>query len=187
MRPIMILAAAALGGLLAASSTSNAHALDYTFTDLNVPGSQPGSIGAFDGLTPNNLVQIAGSYIDSSGNFDGSLYMGGKYVTADAPDAIDTSIYGINDPRQVVGTASYSNGSSYDLIATIAILLLLLVAAGSSFAGRNARVVGRYVTGLAFLALFLTVGAVCAAIDGFLSLAGRAQVMRNSNFAPPSP
>ena len=42
MRPIMILAAAALGGLLAASSTSKAHAVGYTFTDLNVPGSQPG-------------------------------------------------------------------------------------------------------------------------------------------------
>ena len=187
MRPIMILAAAALGGLLAASSTSKAHAVGYTFTDLNVPGSQPGSAGAFDGLAINNLVQIAGSDIDSSGNFDGSLYMGGKYVTADAPDAIDTSIYGINDPGQVVGTASYSNGSSYDLIATIAILLLLLIAAGSSFAGWNAKVVGRYVIGLALLALFLTAGAVCAAIDGFRSLAGREQVTRNSYFAPPSP
>jgi len=184
---LMILAAAALGGLIAASSTSKAHALGYTFTDLNVLDSQPGSTGTFDGLAINNLVQIAGSYIDSSGNFDGSLYMGGKYVTADAPDAIDTSIYGINDPGQAVGTASYSNGSSYDLIATIAILLLLLIAAGSSFAGWNARVVGRYVIGLALLALFLTVGAVSAAIDGFRSLAGRAQVTRNGYFAPPSP
>jgi hypothetical protein len=182
MRAIMILAAAALGGLLAASSTSKTHALGYTFTELNVPGSQPGSTWAFD-----NLAQIAGSYIDSSGNFDGFLYTGGKYVTADTPSAIDTSIYGINDRGQLVGTASDSNGSSYDLIATIAILLLLLIAAGSSFAGWNARVVGRYVIGLALLALFLTVGAVCAAIDGFRSLAGRAQVTRNSYFAPPSP
>jgi len=141
MRPIVILAAAALVGLLAASSTSKGYALGYTFTDLNVPGSQPGSTGAFDGLAINNLGQIGGSYIDSSGNFDGSLYMGGKYVTADAADAIDTGIYGINDPGQVVGTASYSNGSSYNLIATIAILLLLLIAAGSSFAGSNARAV----------------------------------------------
>jgi hypothetical protein len=191
MRPTMILAAAALGGLLAAFSTSKAHALGYTFTDLNVAVSQPGSTGAFDGLAIANLGQIAGSYIDSSGNFDGSLYMGGKYVTADAPDAIDTSIYGINDPGQLVGTASDSNGSSYDLIATIAILLLLLIAAGSSFAGWKARDVGRYVIGLALLALFLTVGAVCAAIDGFRSLAGIAPSpplsARNSYFAPPSP
>jgi hypothetical protein len=178
MRPIMILAAAALGGLLAASSTSKAHALGYTFTDLNVPGSQPGSTGAFDGLAINNLGQIAGSYIDSSGNFDDPLYMGGKYVTADAPGAIDTSIYDMNDREQLVGTASYSYGSNYNLIATIAILLLLLIAAGSSFAGWNARVVGRYVSGFALLALFLTVGAVCAAIDGFRSLAGRAQFHR---------
>jgi hypothetical protein len=176
MRPIMILAAAALGGLLAASSTSKTHALGYTFTDLNVPGSQPGSTGAFDGLAINNLGQIAGSDIDSSGNFDGFLYAGGKYVTADAPGAIDTSIYGINDRGQLVGTASDSNGSSFDLIATIAILLLLLIAAGSSFAGWKARDVGRYVIAVALLALFLTVGAVCAAIDGFRSLAGRAQV-----------
>jgi hypothetical protein len=43
MRPTMILAAAALGGLLAASSTSRAYALGCTFTDIDVPGSQPGS------------------------------------------------------------------------------------------------------------------------------------------------
>ena len=71
MRSIMILAAGALGGLLAASSTSKAHALGYTFTDLNEQGSQPGSTGAFDGLTINNLAQIAGSYIDGSGSVVG--------------------------------------------------------------------------------------------------------------------
>jgi hypothetical protein len=41
----MILAAAALGGLLAASSTSKVHALGYTFTVINVPGSEPESAG----------------------------------------------------------------------------------------------------------------------------------------------
>lgn len=87
---LMMLAAAALGGLLAASSTSKAHALGYTFTDLNVPDSQPGSTGTFDGLAINNRVQIAGSYIDSSGNFDGSLYMGGKYVTAEGAGGRDS-------------------------------------------------------------------------------------------------
>jgi hypothetical protein len=39
----MILAAAALSGLLAASSTSCAYALGCTFTDIDVPGSQPRS------------------------------------------------------------------------------------------------------------------------------------------------
>jgi hypothetical protein len=41
MRPLMILAAAALGGLFAASSFSQAHAFGYSFTDIDVPGSQP--------------------------------------------------------------------------------------------------------------------------------------------------
>jgi hypothetical protein len=43
MRPIMILAAAALSGLIASSSTSSAHTLGCTFTDIDVPGSQTGS------------------------------------------------------------------------------------------------------------------------------------------------
>jgi hypothetical protein len=59
--------------------------------------------------------------------------------------------------------------------ATIAILLLP-IAAGSSFAGWKVAIVGRYVIGLALLALFLTVGAGCIAIVGFRSWAGRAQV-----------
>jgi hypothetical protein len=51
--------------------------------------------------------------------------------------------------------------------ATIGIpLLLLLIAAGSSFAGWKAAIIGRYVIGLALLALFLTVGAGCVAIVG---------------------
>jgi hypothetical protein len=43
----MILAAPALGGLLVASSTSRAHALGYTSTDINALGSAPGSAGVF--------------------------------------------------------------------------------------------------------------------------------------------
>ena len=42
MRKEMTIAAvAALGGLLAASSTSQANTVGYTFTDINVPGSSP--------------------------------------------------------------------------------------------------------------------------------------------------
>jgi probable HAF family extracellular repeat protein len=110
MRPIMILASAALGGLFAASSTSQAYAFGYTFTDLDVPGSQPYSTG-YVGLGINNLGQIAGSYTDSAGNSHGFLYTGGKYVTFDAPGAIETYAYGINDWGQIVGTSYYSNGS----------------------------------------------------------------------------
>ena len=54
--------------------------------------------------------------------------------------------------------------------ATIGIpLLLLLIAAGLSFTGRKAAIIRSYVIGFALLALFLTVGAVCVAIDGFRS------------------
>lgn len=118
-KDMMILAAAAaLGALLVASSASTAYALGYTFTDINVPGSQPGSTGAYDGLAINNLGQIAGSYVDNAGNYDGFLYTGGRYVTVDAPGAIDTNLYGINDFGQVLGTAGYSNGTSQNFIDT---------------------------------------------------------------------
>ena len=117
MRPILILASAALGGLFAASSTSQAYAFGYTFTDLNVPGSQPDSTGA-NGIGINNLGQIAGTYTDSAGNFDGFLYTGGKYVTVDAPGAIDTFVYGVNDWDQIVGVSQYSNGSAHVFLDT---------------------------------------------------------------------
>jgi uncharacterized membrane protein len=113
-----ILAAAAAVGSLLALSTSTADALGYTFTDINVPGSQPGSTGNFNGISINNLGQIAGTYIDSAGNFDGFLYTGGKYVTLNAPGATGTFLEGINDLGQVVGTAFYSNGTSQNFIDT---------------------------------------------------------------------
>jgi hypothetical protein len=115
MRPIAILAAATLGGLFAASSISQVHAFGYTFTDINVPGSQPDST---QGTGLNNWGQVAGTYTDSAGNFDGFLYTGGKYVTVDAPGAIDTFVYGVNDLGQIVGTSQYSNGSLYVFIDT---------------------------------------------------------------------
>jgi hypothetical protein len=63
----VIVAAAALGGLLAASSTSKVHALGYAFTVIKVPGSEPGSTG-FLGLGMNNLGQVVGTYIESAGS-----------------------------------------------------------------------------------------------------------------------
>ena len=62
----ILFAAAALGGILDASWASKAHALGYTFTDIDVPGSQPGTTGFF-GLSLNNLGQVVGSYVDSAG------------------------------------------------------------------------------------------------------------------------
>ena len=116
-KDMMIQAAAAvLGGLLGASSASTAYALSYAFTDIDVPGSQPGSTGFF-GLSLNNLGQVAGVYFDSMGNADGFVYAAGKYTTVDAPGAIDTYLWGINDRGQMVGTAVYSAGA-YNFIDT---------------------------------------------------------------------
>jgi probable HAF family extracellular repeat protein len=111
----ILVAAAAMGGLLIASSTSEAEAFGYTFTDINVPGSQPDST---QGTGLNNWGQVVGTYQDSAGNFDGFLYTGWKYVTVDAPRAMDTFVYGVNDSGQIVGTSQYSNGSLYVFIDT---------------------------------------------------------------------
>jgi hypothetical protein len=67
MRPTTILtAAAALGALLTSSPTAQAGVVGYTFTEIDVPGSQPGSTGAFD-LGINDLGQIVGDFTDNAG------------------------------------------------------------------------------------------------------------------------
>jgi probable HAF family extracellular repeat protein len=102
--------------LTAQASTSEAHAFGYTFTDINVPGSQPDSTDDF-GL--NNWGQVVGTYNDSAGNFDGFLYTGGKYVTVDAPGATDTFLYGINDLGQILGVSQNVNtGKIYVFLDT---------------------------------------------------------------------
>jgi probable HAF family extracellular repeat protein len=107
-----------LGGLFVASSTLEADAFGYTFTDLNVPGSQPDSTGT-GGVGLNNLGQIVGNYYDSVGNSEGFLYTGGKYVTIDEPGATDTYLYGINDFGQILGVSVYfSTGKSYVFLDT---------------------------------------------------------------------
>ena len=65
------------------------------------------------------------------------------------------------------------NESSYNFIATIAMLLLLLIAAFSSFAEWKAAIAGRYVIAIALLTLFLTVGAACA--GSLVSVHGQAE------------
>ncbi len=116
MRKGVTIFAVALGlnGALAAPS---AHALGYSFVDIDVPGSQAGSTGFF-GLSLNNLGQVVGSYEDSAGNENGFLYSGGKYIALNAPGASGTFLDGINDFGQVVGTAFYSNGSGFNFIDT---------------------------------------------------------------------
>jgi probable HAF family extracellular repeat protein len=114
--PSTAIITAVLAGLLATSSAAQASNIGYTFTDIDVPGSQPGSTGFFvPGI--NNLGQVVGTYVDNAGNADGFLYSGGRYVTVDAPGALDTYVYGINDFGQMVGTAIYSN-ADYNFIDT---------------------------------------------------------------------
>jgi hypothetical protein len=62
MRPIIILAVA-LGGLLAATSTSKTNTLGYTLTDINVPG-------AYVVLSTDNLRQVA-AQVWQEGGFPG--------------------------------------------------------------------------------------------------------------------
>jgi hypothetical protein len=59
----MIFATLRLGGLFAASSTSEAYAFGYTLTDINVVGSQPDST---DGVGLNDWGQVVGTYNDSA-------------------------------------------------------------------------------------------------------------------------
>src|SRR5579871_6728048 len=91
-----------LCGLLALAlslgATAPAHA-DYTFTSIDVPGSDNTSPGGV-----NSSGQIAGNY-NPSGTFPfrGFLYSNGTYTTFDVPNA-STSGTGINNAGQVVGS-----------------------------------------------------------------------------------
>jgi hypothetical protein len=64
MRPMMILAASALGALLVALSTSRADALGYTSTDINVLSTRKPAVFR---LSANNSGRSVGSYVDSTG------------------------------------------------------------------------------------------------------------------------
>jgi uncharacterized membrane protein len=99
MRQTMVLATAALGGLLAASPATQAGVV-YTFAEISPPG-QAFSSSVNYGL--NNLGQVVGAY-ETSAAVHGYIYTGGKYVTFDAPGASDTFLNGINDFGQIVGT-----------------------------------------------------------------------------------
>jgi hypothetical protein len=107
-------AAVALGALLALSAAAQAGVTGYTFTEINVPGSQPGSTGFF-GIGINDKGQIVGDYVDSAGQH-GFFYTNGQYSTIDAPGAIDTQALGINDRGQILGISCCSNGIAHVFI-----------------------------------------------------------------------
>jgi hypothetical protein len=56
----MIPRSGALGELLAKTSTSKAQALGYSYTDIDVPGSPPGTTGFFR-LGMNDHRQVVGT------------------------------------------------------------------------------------------------------------------------------
>jgi hypothetical protein len=107
MRAKMILAATALGGLLAASPAAQAHVLGYTFTEIYAPGAAPGTFVGTLNYGLNDFGQVVGGYQDNAGNFHGYTYTGGKYVTFDEPGAAgQTLLSGINDFGQIVGVGN---------------------------------------------------------------------------------
>jgi uncharacterized membrane protein len=105
MRPPTILSAAvAVGGLLAASSPAMAVPSGYTFTTIVVPGSLPGTTGAFD-LGINERGQIVGDFTDSAGTH-GFLDIGGNFTTINPPGDTFTTLFGINNRGQILGSSS---------------------------------------------------------------------------------
>jgi hypothetical protein len=90
------------GEELLLSSDSDAFFLHRgVYTSIEVPGA----VGtALNGI--NNHGDMAGTYIDSHGNFHGFLRSrSGRYATVDHPDdaALGTALYSINDRGQTTG------------------------------------------------------------------------------------
>jgi probable HAF family extracellular repeat protein len=66
----------------------------------------------------NDLGQIVGYYIDSSGTEHGFLYSGGTYTTLDDPvGAKGTLVSGINDAGQIAGVYLDSSGAQHGFLA----------------------------------------------------------------------
>ena len=81
-----------------------AWALDYTYSNIQVPGSNTTSAVGI-----NNKGDVVGYYQDSMGRIHGFILSKGSYTTLDYPGAIGgTFAAGINDAGVVVG--SYDNG-----------------------------------------------------------------------------
>jgi probable HAF family extracellular repeat protein len=113
MRPTIILAAAvAMGGLLAASSQAMAVSSGYTFTTIVVPDS----LGTIAGGI-NDRGQIVGEFSDDAGIQHGFLDTRGNFTTINPPGDTFTMLFGINNLGQILGTTSsianflYSHGT----------------------------------------------------------------------------
>jgi probable HAF family extracellular repeat protein len=73
-----------------------------TYTQIDVPGAAQTQCGAI-----NAAGDIAGAYVDGSGNTHGFVLRAGTYSTIDYPGSSVTYLAGINDVGQVVGGTDF--------------------------------------------------------------------------------
>ncbi len=99
--PTIIIATAALSGLLAAGSPARAGVSGYTFTTISVPGTSAGNTAVF-GI--NDRGQIVGNFADYTG-LHGFLDSHGNFTTIDAPGSTFTELAGINNRDEILGAA----------------------------------------------------------------------------------
>ena len=89
----------------------------YTFSPIDDPMATNGHRAS--GI--NDLGQIVGDYVDSSGVQHGFLYSGGTYTTLNAPSGTNgTDAYGINDLGQIVGYYKDSSSTEHGFLYTAA-------------------------------------------------------------------
>ncbi len=93
-------------------SSGNNHGYTYNirtgrFHDVTIAGATSVTAAAID-----NLGDVAGTEVDSSGNTDGFVLTKlGRVITLDYPGASATQVFGINDHREVVGQYQDSAGN----------------------------------------------------------------------------
>jgi len=82
----------------------------FNFSDIDFPGAQSTSASGI-----NAAGQIAGTFIDQSGNYSGFVYSGGTFTSFSCPantsfpgTVAETWAYGINDSGKVVGYCMYA-------------------------------------------------------------------------------
>ena len=90
-------------GVILLGMASNASAMDYSITVIDVPGASAGTTAV--GI--NNSGQIVGSFGDNTGTH-GFLYNGGKFTVIDGPGALGANIYGLGYTEATGHTRSYA-------------------------------------------------------------------------------
>jgi hypothetical protein len=124
-----------------------------SYTQIDVPGESNTAVLGID-----TAGDLAGYYVDASGNLDGFLFSGGAYTTIDYPGSTITELTGINDNGQIVGNPA-GTGFLYD-IATQSFTTLNRQGANGTipYAINNAAVIGGWLTHGIFTVGFELVG-----------------------------